>query len=864
MRAKMAIVVASMWFGLSVARPAAAFVVDSNGDAADACPCDGVCATGGTCISPTGPCTLRAAIQEANCAGGGTITFAIGTGQQTIQLTAGLSLNAPGIVIDGTTQPGPPGDPCEYPGTPLIELDGSLTPAGTAGLILFGGTATVRGLVINRFRVDSNCVGGAGISVQSDSNIIQCNFIGPDVTGTLPGPGNEGVGISISNADDNLIGGTTPGDRNVISHNGHQPTGCGGGQGISIDGNNPSVFLGNTIQNNYIGTDVTGSAPLGNKINGVIIHASWRNRLLKNVISDQFLDNGVDIVGTGSPFTATQNVIRENFIGTNAAGTAAIPNRQGVRLINNADGNFLGLNLISGNTQQGVFIHGSAANSLTENLIGTNAGGVVALPNGTHGVHMFQSHSNVVGGTLATTPGDCTGPCNVIAYNDGVGVFVQGLASVGNDIRRNSIFRNGPGFSGLGIDLAPSIGVDPNDTGDPDAGANNLQNSPVLATAFSTYGGIVVSGTLDSTPSSNFDIDIFANDACDPSNHGEGGTWLGTVNVSTPASGVTPFSIIVPTSVVFPGGHVLTATASDTTTDDTSEFSNCISVPLDHFSCHKVFRYKAPSFPGFTGLPLTDRFTSRTANARAVRGLCAPTDKNGEDATAPSHFTHLENYKLLGGGYSPTAQRFDLILKDQFGILLSTIDARKAESLMVPTAKRTVAVYPLAPTPGVVDDFLCYRMRQFGGGNFPGISAPLTTNDQFGPDAFTSLRPWWLCTPVDVSSSNPPAPTHPDQLTCYKLPMAQATNWNANVWVGNRFGPEALRVLKQNVLCVPSRIGCVGACLGGTAPGQPCAEDANCPGAGATCDIPACCCAPDGATACELDADCPGSRCECS
>ena len=76
----------------------------------------------------------------------------------------------------------------------------------------------------------------------------------------------------------------------------------------------------------------------------------------------------------------------------------------------------------------------------------------------------------------------------------------------------------------LGIDLG-NLGVNPNDAGDLDTGANNLQNFPVLTSA---TGGQVV-GSLNSTPSSTFRVEFFANTVCYPSGNGEGETFLETV-----------------------------------------------------------------------------------------------------------------------------------------------------------------------------------------------------------------------------------------------------------------------------------------------------------------------------------------------
>ena len=143
---------------------------------------------------------------------------------------------------------------------------------------------------------------------------------------------------------------------------------------------------------------------------------------------------------------------------------------------------------------------------------------------------------------------------------NGVNVF----AGAGHAIVGNSIFSN----SALGINLGPA-GVTPNDAGDGDTGANNHQNFPVLAAA---AGG--VQGTFNSTPNGTFTIHYYGNTACDPSQNGEGETFLGSASVSTDANGNATLPLFTAAA-----GLIVTATATSST-NDTSEFSACVTVPL--------------------------------------------------------------------------------------------------------------------------------------------------------------------------------------------------------------------------------------------------------------------------------------------
>ena len=97
----------------------------------------------------------------------------------------------------------------------------------------------------------------------------------------------------------------------------------------------------------------------------------------------------------------------------------------------------------------------------------------------------------------------------------------------------------------LGLDLAQTSAkagfgiVTPNDSGDADNGANRRQNVPVLQSALrQTDGTLRVSGTLDSTPQSAFDLDSYVSSNCDSRGSGEGEPVVGSLQVSTTASNV--------------------------------------------------------------------------------------------------------------------------------------------------------------------------------------------------------------------------------------------------------------------------------------------------------------------------------------
>ena len=213
-------------------------------------------------------------------------------GPHTIQPLSALPFITNPAIIDGTTEP-------DYVGTPVIELDGTSAGIAASGLVITAGSSTVRGLAINRFVI------GFGIILDGGGNVVQSNFLGTDVTGTLD-LGNDRDGVFIVNSADNTIGGTLVGEGNVISGNNRYSV---------LIANPPST--GNMVQGNLIGTQVDGSSPLGNTLDGVRIAGASSNT------------NGGEAAGTGNTIaynggdgvfveSGTDNAIVANSIHSNA------------------------------------------------------------------------------------------------------------------------------------------------------------------------------------------------------------------------------------------------------------------------------------------------------------------------------------------------------------------------------------------------------------------------------------------------------------------------------------------------------------------------------------------------------------------
>jgi hypothetical protein len=395
-----------------------------------------------TNVNDAGAGSLRQAILSANKApGNDAVSFAIGSGAKTIAPLTALPTITDPLTLDATTQPG-------YAGKPLIELSGAKLAAtnNTTGLVVTAGSSTVKGFVINRF-------GGNGVSLLSrGGNTVSGNYIGTNSAGTAAAA-NKGQGILVQTPG-NVIGGNTAAGRNVISGNGKN--------GIQLY---TAAASGNQVRGNYIGTNAAGTAGVGNGKIGVSV-GSPNNTIggptpsYRNVISANATD-GILIAGAG----ASGNKVQANYIGTNAAGTAAIGNLlYGVEISqpNNLVGGETAAvrNVISGNTKSGVVLYLASAtgNKVQGNYIGTDATGTQDLGNRGRGVDITHGPSgNLIGGTTA-------GARNVISGNDGGGIGVYTGASkntvsgnfIGTDV--SGLLAVGNGAAGVSVTSAAGAG----------------------------------------------------------------------------------------------------------------------------------------------------------------------------------------------------------------------------------------------------------------------------------------------------------------------------------------------------------------------------------------------------------------------
>jgi hypothetical protein len=552
-----------------------------------------------TNINDSGPGSLREAILASNeFEGTDTITFDLdGPGVITPQ-TPLPGLND-AVVVDAT--PGG-GGACVAGTPPSVRIHGSS--AGIShGLQISAGGTTIRGLSITGFQ-------GAGIFIAGGGeSVIECNYLGLAPDGTIAG---NGTGLRIAGANINLVGGTTPAARNVISGN--------SGNGVEIQ-----QASANQVAGNYIGTNPSGTAAVPNLANGVHLIDAPANTVggdtaaARNVISGN-AGEGVRLDGAGT----VKNTISHNYVGTSASGTADVGNGASGIYIRKASFNFVLNNVASGNNGfAGIAICGSpngppvqcgggiigdqesnaSGNTLQANVIGVGADGLTPVPNAGYGVSIDGASGTFVGGTTAATR-------NVITNNGLAGVVLFNPPLVENLIRGNSISANG----GLGIDLIGD-GVTANDGGDADDGPNNLQNFPVLTSAAAEGNNVSIEGSFNSASNQTFTLDFYVSPSCDSSGNGEGAVYIGSSSVDTNADGNADFG----ESFDFPvsAGNQFTATATDSD-GNTSEFSNCVGAEF----APPILVNLAEAFPGSgTLLPGQSYNETRAAQIRPFNDL---------------------------------------------------------------------------------------------------------------------------------------------------------------------------------------------------------------------------------------------------
>jgi len=190
-----------------------------------------------------------------------------------------ISMNVSGTTIGGTS-PAARNVMAISIGQTLLQIDGGNTlvqgnylgvnAAGTAALGLadngvvveLGSGTTVGGSASGTRNVINARVRGVqvGAGPPISNTTVQGNLIGTDATGTVAFHTLD-TGIVLATSSNTTIGGSAPDAGNVVSGSGSQGI-------VIIPGSSPT---GMVIQGNKIGTDITGTMPLGNGGCGILL-----------------------------------------------------------------------------------------------------------------------------------------------------------------------------------------------------------------------------------------------------------------------------------------------------------------------------------------------------------------------------------------------------------------------------------------------------------------------------------------------------------------------------------------------------------------------------------------------------------------
>lgn len=372
------------------------------------------------------------------------------------------------------------------------------------------------------------------VRVRSANNVVRGNLIGTNPNGSQSSPtsgtsaaqlgfASGDAAVVVENGAGNRIGGPTPGDRNVIASGGF--SGSGSGAGVLVQPGGSGVCSGacavsnTTVEGNYIGLNAAGITPL------------------LTSLTDRIDREGVRISA------ASGNTVRANVI----AGVG-----RGITFNNNANNN-----------------------TITANLIGTRASGEL---------NILQAPRNLQDGIRLISGTGNTFSNNLVAFNGsqsrsfdpyhGIRVGTGSTGVDGNSFIGNRLIDNGDFFAGHGILVTNAQGIRISQT----TSQNNEQDGIALASgangslAAPTFGAVTPgSPTISGTAAgcANCVIEIFTGAATLTDRNGEGPAYLTQVT----ANGSGQFSANVTGCLSW-----ITATARNTTTNNTSPFSAALDV----------------------------------------------------------------------------------------------------------------------------------------------------------------------------------------------------------------------------------------------------------------------------------------------
>ena len=285
--------------------------------------------------------------------------------------------------------------------------------------------------------ISGNAGDGVLIDKQSQNNVLNGNFIGTAGSGNSA-LGNGRDGVHILNADNNALIGCEFKNNpfvyyNVVSGN--------AGNGLHVTNSDNIV-----VHANFFGAGANNASLVGNAYNGILVDGDSKNTTVGGVIPLGNVTGGNGRNGIYVTDTASNFITFNTFGGLFAFQGAAPNGENGLLIDSTGGGQTVQTNVFSGNVRNGIMIAGDASNITIEpNIVGLNTVGSAPLPNGMHGLAIYDNANQItIGGNTSSVI-----PQNIFSGNLGYGVALFGQASNIN-IHNSWIGTNTAGLQAMG------------------------------------------------------------------------------------------------------------------------------------------------------------------------------------------------------------------------------------------------------------------------------------------------------------------------------------------------------------------------------------------------------------------------------
>lgn len=322
-----------------------------------------------------------------------------------------------------------------------VQRDGVTQQTNSGGVELWGSGHIIGGDTAAERNVISSATASNGINVLGGSgHVIQGNYVGTDPTGTLDW-GNSGHGIYCQVAG-TVIGGSNPGEGNLVSGNGLN--------GIQLSGVTSYAIRGNTI-----GLNASGNAALGNSSRGILILTTATNGIIDGNLIGSNAGHGAEVRGSGTTFS-------NNVVGLGADGVTDLGNSGYGLFADGATSIVISDNTLSGNDSYGIGISNAVGAMVQDNIIGLTTSGLAAAPNLGTGIHVYNASDNItitgnvisrngIGGSGSNRYGlRVEGSTGGVIKNNKIGTDINGTTGFGNQRHGISIIAGSHTIGGLG------------------------------------------------------------------------------------------------------------------------------------------------------------------------------------------------------------------------------------------------------------------------------------------------------------------------------------------------------------------------------------------------------------------------------